>query len=1274
MYTSIKKSARTTSPGVWSGVLRGIAAAVLLFNVAAARAQDSAVLTASSVPTSITAGATDSVSFTLQNNGTTTWTVWDGSTGYRFGNPSLGDLPDPVWGFTRQTVSGPVIPGDSATFTFSITAPLTPGTYTFPALQMIDEGVGWFGDLSSAVSVDVVAPTATPTIPPTITPAATRTTAPNYRQYLYDGAIQNSSGGWSLPNHGFCAADGTKTTRPECLALRFPTYTTSSTCVVANGSNAPIRSWSTGVCNDTLNNANQGTCEAVPGRMWSNGVCAVTMKGHDRNKASCEVQLGGTWVTAGTCTGAWVMPNADTYSPALITGSTTATAPNLPYPSNPGPGDQCLRCHNSIIEWNVARVRDVETYLKTGHKNMSRKVGPVGDPDHGKPWAGSDSVIYATDSSGNAINWTDGTITISGTPTQLYWIYDGWGLEGNTPGAIYSAAPVAGKPAVSYSCDRCHTTGWSSDATLRTTRLPERVFPGVTWDGVSAPVTGQVNLASGITGDTNKMSSFDQFGILCSRCHSSAVDNSSNGGVPPFSAPTGMSSHHSNLTSADAGSGYCSDSRFSSQANCTDPANYWPDSAHPGAGYPGIPVGTWITPCSDDVTATQAACNAAGKTWRVSTCSVGGGTCSNSAYTTATDCAANNATWTNTYNDPISCGDAGGTYTGSKTRRGQIITALCMQCHRQESSGLPMDPDYPGTNIKVGVNHGLPYAVLSHSHGNQFLNSPHGKFTGTFAQIATATYGNGYASHFQFEGEAAGTGNGCTGCHNVHRSVVEAAGQEGGVKECQECHTGAYAKPLTSIQHVGGVGTPLEEAATDPSAPCHTCHMPGGLHFFRINTDPSYSTYPLSAMDANVASSNANTAPDGTFTRAVWVDLDLACGQCHGGGTNHVVTEGSVSLYSTSGSCTAVGGKWTSSSSTCSVSLVTLADSSEFVVGQRVSVAGMGAGGADLNTAVFSVPDATHIILASAPTAASSGAVGIIQNPAAADSGGVANYRTKAELAVVAETMHNGAAQTYPVTFSYTTSGLGVTVNASVSCAGACPSFTYDWDWGDGSTTLGGTASTSHTYGAAGLESITLTVRQSGANVGTVTRSVTLYNADAAPVASGTCTWTAETWTMQVTDTSTDTDSSGISQVIIDWGDGSILSQGAQGASFTHTYRLPGSYPVTLQAIDSALQQNLTVLSCTATPAYFTIGRTVYKTASGVTPAVPLAAASVTLRSTTTGATKTVYTSLTGSFQAAALKPGTYLITVNGRGGVTFPVTTVTVGPNSTTGTIYANP
>jgi len=87
--------------------------------------------------------------------------------------------------------------------------------------------------------------------------------------------------------------------------------------------------------------------------------------------------------------------------------------------------------------------------------------------------------------------------------------------------------------------------------------------------------------------------------------------------------------------------------------------------------------------------------------------------------------------------------------------------------------------------------------------------------------------------------------------------------------------------------------------------------QPGGgeglaTHVFRISTDPDYSTFPkqvgnvwipgycsdpayttrATCVAAGKAWSGiANSAPDGTFKNAVWIDLDLACGKCHGGGT-----------------------------------------------------------------------------------------------------------------------------------------------------------------------------------------------------------------------------------------------------------------------------------------------------------------------------------------------------------------------------------------------------
>jgi hypothetical protein len=54
------------------------------------------------------------------------------------------------------------------------------------------------------------------------------------------------------------------------------------------------------------------------------------------------------------------------------------------------------------------------------------------------------------------------------------------------------------------------------------------------------------------------------------------------------------------------------------------------------------------------------------------------------------------------------------------------------------------------------------------------------------------------------------------------------------------------------------------------------------MHIFRINPSASYSTFP-SESQWNSGQKTANTAPDGTYTNAVWIDLDLACGQCHGG-------------------------------------------------------------------------------------------------------------------------------------------------------------------------------------------------------------------------------------------------------------------------------------------------------------------------------------------------------------------------------------------------------
>ena len=196
-------------------------------------------------------------------------------------------------------------------------------------------------------------------------------------QYMDDGATQSNLNGWNLPAQGTCpagAANGYSgiDTRPECTALRLN---------IVQGSCTGNTAWSTGSCNDTTV-ATQLDCEAKGDRLWNPGTssCAVVMVDDDRNDVTC-VKHGGTWVTSGVCTGSWIMPARTAYTPNLLTGT--------------GPGDQCLRCHNTVTQYNNPRVRDTEDTLYMGHKNMLRKVVP------GFAWGGPPIVcsnpLYTTE-------------------------------------------------------------------------------------------------------------------------------------------------------------------------------------------------------------------------------------------------------------------------------------------------------------------------------------------------------------------------------------------------------------------------------------------------------------------------------------------------------------------------------------------------------------------------------------------------------------------------------------------------------------------------------------------------------------------------------------------------------------------------------------------------------------------------------------------------------------------------------------------------------------
>jgi hypothetical protein len=261
-------------------------------------------------------------------------------------------------------------------------------------------------------------------------------------------------------------------------------------------------------------------------------------------------------------------------------------------------------------------------------------------------------------------------------------------------------------------------------------------------------------------------------------------------------------------------------------------------------------------------------------------------------------------------------------------------------------------------------------------------------------------------------------------------------------------------------------------------------------------------------------------------------------------------------------------------------------------------------------------------------------------------------YYTKSQLDAVAAGMHDSAPVNYAVTFTSTvTPGTyAVNVTATADCGGACPSFEYDWNWGD--ATPNGTANPdSHIYATSGTKTITLTVRLAGGGVvGSATRNVTFAPVDLAPVANATCVWDANTWTMQVTDASTDDggdadalagDGEATTQIVVDWGDGSTKAVGAVGSVKTRTYALPGTFPVTDKAIDAKLQNNTYTCATSATPAYFTLGGTVKRSdnVTNVTYAtVQLYKGAALQQSKSTGTT--------GTFSFTNLKPGTYSIKV----------------------------
>ena len=111
---------------------------------------DNATFVSQFVPTLMGTGTTAQASITLRNMGTNRW-----SEAARYRLSSLNPLDNRTWGPNRVTLPANVAPGTTVTFNFPITAPTNTGVYDF-SWQMVHEGVGHFGDVNPATSINVL--------------------------------------------------------------------------------------------------------------------------------------------------------------------------------------------------------------------------------------------------------------------------------------------------------------------------------------------------------------------------------------------------------------------------------------------------------------------------------------------------------------------------------------------------------------------------------------------------------------------------------------------------------------------------------------------------------------------------------------------------------------------------------------------------------------------------------------------------------------------------------------------------------------------------------------------------------------------------------------------------------------------------------------------------------------------------------------------------------------------------------------------------------------
>ena len=167
--------------------------------------------------------------------------------------------------------------------------------------------------------------------------------------------------------------------------------------------------------------------------------------------------------------------------------------------------------------------------------------------------------------------------------------------------------------------------------------------------------------------------------------------------------------------------------------------------------------------------------------------------------------------------------------------------------------------------------------------------------------------------------------------------------------------------------------------------------------------------------------------------------------------------------------------------------------------------------------------------------------------------------------------------------FEVSPTGLTATADAGASADPDGSIVSYQWAWGDDTTSEGQVAS--HLYGAAGSYDVTLTVTDDRGGIATISHQVEVTHAD--PVAH----FTPSTSGLSVQVDSAGSSASDGASLTYSWNWGDGTADGA-GATASHTYSASGTYPITLTVTDSLGSTDTTSESVTVTAETFTASDT----------------------------------------------------------------------------------